>query len=51
MRLVERPDRGSPAPSRTDSLSYDASGERVHTWIGPLSEEALASNLDAIVGG
>jgi hypothetical protein len=30
------------------TLFYDASGELVDTWTGPLSEEALRSRLDAI---
>lgn len=35
---------GQPA-----TLFYDASGELVKTWSGPLTEEALAEGLDAIV--
>ncbi len=35
---------GQPA-----TLFYDASGELVKTWSGPLTEEALADGLDAIV--
>lgn len=35
---------GQPA-----TLFYDASGELVTTWTGPLTEEALADGLDAIV--
>jgi len=31
------------------TLFYDASGEPVVTWTGPLTQEALASNLDAIL--
>jgi len=31
------------------TLFYDASGELVVTWTGPLTQEALASNLDAIL--
>ena len=35
---------GQPA-----TLFYDASGELVKTWSGPLTDEALADGLDAIV--
>jgi thiol-disulfide isomerase/thioredoxin len=35
---------GQPA-----TLFYDASGELVMTWSGPLTDEALADGLDAIV--
>ena len=35
---------GQPA-----TLFYDASGELVKTWSGPLTEEALADGLEAIV--
>lgn len=31
------------------TLFYDASGELVETWTGPLSEEALSSGLDHIL--
>jgi len=31
------------------TLFYDASGELVHTWTGPLSRHALESNLHAIL--
>ena len=31
------------------TLFYDASGELVATWTGTLSQEALTSNLDAIL--
>ena len=31
------------------TLFYDASGELVDTWTGPLSEEALDANLHAIL--
>jgi thiol-disulfide isomerase/thioredoxin len=31
------------------TLFYDASGERVKTWTGPLSKEALDANLHAIL--
>jgi cytochrome c biogenesis protein CcmG/thiol:disulfide interchange protein DsbE len=32
------------------TLFYDASGELADTWTGPLTEEALDANLDAILG-
>jgi hypothetical protein len=31
------------------TLFYDASGELVDTWTGPLTEEVLGSSLDAIL--
>jgi cytochrome c biogenesis protein CcmG, thiol:disulfide interchange protein DsbE len=31
------------------TLFYDATGELVNTWSGPLSQEALGSGLDAIL--
>jgi hypothetical protein len=31
------------------TLFYNASGELVDTWTGPLSEEALDANLHAIL--
>jgi len=31
------------------TLFYDASGEVVNTWTGPLTQEALDANLDAIL--
>jgi hypothetical protein len=31
------------------TLFYDASGELLETWTGPLSEDALSSGLDHIL--
>jgi cytochrome c biogenesis protein CcmG, thiol:disulfide interchange protein DsbE len=33
------------------TLFYDASGELVDTWTGPLTQEALAERIDAILTG
>ena len=37
---------GQPA-----TLFYDADGTLVRTWLGPLTEEALTSNLERIAAG
>jgi hypothetical protein len=31
------------------TLFYDAAGELLDTWTGPLSQEALGSGIDAIL--